>query len=668
MTTSQPLEDRQTTPLTVDDIPGPKGKPIVGNMFDVPADHQIVTLMELIREYGPMIRLRTPAGDRFAASGLAMIDDLCDDERFDKLVGDGQKAVRSFGRSAGLFTSDTDDPNWSKAHNILLPNFSQQAMRDYVPMMNDIATQLMQKWERLNPGEPVDVTADMTRLTLDTIALCGFGYRFNSFYRDTMHPFVEAMYGVLGESSRRARELPIQTKLRRGASRKLAENYRYMESEVQQIIDERRRAGNVEDHKDLLSAMLTGVDKRTGEKLSDDNIVAQCQTFLIAGHETTSGLLSFTISFLIKHPEVVARAQEEVDRVLGTDTSLLPTYQQVQGLTYVNQILSETLRLWPTVAAFTRYPYEDARVGPYLMPKGSSITGLTIMLHRDPSVWGADAEEYNPDHFRPETRSQLPPNAFKPFGSGQRACIGRQFAMQEAMLVLGMLLQRFEFVDYLNYELKVKEGLTIKPEGLLIKIKQRPGRTTGTTPIAITTPPTNGQDAEPRRAHSGPGRGTTPHSWCCSVPTWGPRRGLQVESPRTDQTAAMPSRWAPWMITRANCPTREHSSSYARPTTATRRTMPSGSAAGLLIPRHRLTQDLVWLSRSSGAATWTGPRPIRPYRRSSMRSWRLTVPAGCTHVARATRARTSTVSSRSGMAACGLRSPRAWRCLPSPPR
>ena len=510
MTTQQPFEDRPAAALTVEDIPGPKGLPVVGNMFDVPAERTIVTLMGLVGEYGPMIRLRTPAGDRFVASGLAMIDDLCDDERFDKLVGDGQKAVRSFGRSAGLFTSDTDDPNWSKAHNILLPNFSQQAMRDYVPMMNDVATQLMQKWERLNPGEPVDVTADMTRLTLDTIALCGFGYRFNSFYRDTMHPFVEAMYGVLGESQRRARALPIQTKLRRGASKRLTENYRYMEGEVQQIIDERRRAGNVDDHKDLLAAMLTGVDKRTGEKLSDDNIVAQCQTFLIAGHETTSGLLSFTISFLIKHPEVVARAQEEVDRVFGTDTSLLPTYQQVQGLTYINQILSETLRLWPTVAAFTRYPYQDAMVGPYRMPKGSSITGMTIMLHRDRSVWGADAEEYNPDHFRPETRSQLPPNAFKPFGSGQRACIGRQFAMQEAMLVLGMLLQRFEFVDYLNYQLKIKEGLTIKPDGLSIQIKQRPGRTTGTGPIAITTAPTDGPAAEsqPRPQRTGEGHNT----------------------------------------------------------------------------------------------------------------------------------------------------------------
>ena len=332
--------------------------------------------------------MRTPVGDRFVASGLDMVDDLCDDERFDKLVGDGQKAVRSFGRSAGLFTSDTDDPNWSKAHNILLPNFSQQAMRDYLPMMNDIAAQLMQKWERLNPGEPVDVTADMTRLTLDTIALCGFDYRFNSFYRDTQHPFVEAMMGLLLESQTRSRELPIQTKLRRGAAKKLAEDFRYMESEVRKILDERRRSGTAEEHKDLLSCMLTGVDKRTGQKLDDDNIIAQCQTFLIAGHETTSGLLSFAISYLLKHPEVVARAQEEVDRVLGTDTSILPSYQQVQGLTYITQILNETLRLWPTAAAFTRYPYEDALVGGYLLPKGSSITALTIMLHRDPDDLG----------------------------------------------------------------------------------------------------------------------------------------------------------------------------------------------------------------------------------------------------------------------------------------
>ena len=497
MTAPESVKDSVTTPLTVDDMPTPEGLPLVGNMFTVPAKHTIVTLMELVREHGPMIRLRTPVGDRFIASGLPMIDDLCDDERFDKLVGDGQKAVRKFGRSNGLFTSDTDDPNWAKAHNILLPNFSTQAMRDYVPMMNDIASQLMQKWERLNPGELVDVTADMTRLTLDTIALCGFGYRFNSFYRDTQHPFVDAMMVVLQESQIRARELPVQTRVRRRATRQLEESYRYMGSEVHKIIDERRRSGNVEAHNDLLSAMLTGVDKRTGEKLSDDNIVAQCETFLIAGHETTSGLLSFAISYLIKNPEVVARAQEEVDRVLGTDTSVLPTYQQIQGLTYVTQILNETLRLWPTAAAFTRYPYEDAMVGGYLIPKDSSITALTIMLHRDKSIWGEDAEEFNPDHFQLETRASLPANAYKPFGSGQRACIGRQFAMQEAVLVLGMLLQRFEFVDQLNYQLKIKESLTIKPDGLLIGVRLRPGRTTGATPVVAAATPSVESVPEP---------------------------------------------------------------------------------------------------------------------------------------------------------------------------
>ncbi|HLM22050.1 MAG TPA: cytochrome P450, partial [Propionibacteriaceae bacterium] len=90
---------------------------------------------------------------------------------------------------------------------------------------------------------------------------------------------------------------------------------------------------------------------------------------------------------------------------------------------------------------------------------------------------------------QPETRASLPANAYKPFGSGQRACIGRQFAMQEAVLVLGMLLQRFEFIDQLNYQLKIKESLTIKPDGLLIGVRLRPGRTTAATPVVVAAAP-----------------------------------------------------------------------------------------------------------------------------------------------------------------------------------
>ena len=85
------------------------------------------------------------------------------------------------------------------------------------------------------------------------------------------------------------------------------------------------------------------------------------------------------------------------------------------------------------------------------------------MLHRDPSVWGENAEVFNPDNFAPEKEAALPPNAYKPFGNGQRACIGRQFALQEATLVIGMILQRFKLIDHTRYELKIKETLTMKP-------------------------------------------------------------------------------------------------------------------------------------------------------------------------------------------------------------
>ncbi|MGE0296907.1 bifunctional cytochrome P450/NADPH--P450 reductase [Pseudonocardia sp.] len=476
-------------PRPLDDIPSPKGVPLLGNMFDIKQATLVQDLMRLARELGPIFRLDTPTGPRYVAHGLEMVDDLCDDARFDKLVGLSQREFRKTHKSAGLFTADTDDPLWKSAHDILLPSFSTWAMKGYLDPMIDIAEQLCLKWERLNPDEPVDVVADMTRLTLDTIALCGFSYRFNSFYRDSQHPFVAAMMGALHETQARQRLLPIAVKMRRGAQRQLLANAKYMDDTVQTILDERKASGD--PGTDLLGHMLVGTDKQ-GNPLPDHNIVAQCATFLVAGHETTSGLLSFTISFLLKSPDVVARAHEEIDRVLGTDPSVPPTVAQVQQLAYVRQILDETLRLWPTAPAFTRQPRKPDTVGGWgPFHPGDSIIALTPMLHRLPDIWGSDAEDFNPDHFAPERRDTLPPNAFRPFGSGQRACIGRQFALQEATLVLGMLMQRFEFVDHANYQLKIKESLTLKPEGLTITLRPRPGRTGGTAqrPAAAATAP-----------------------------------------------------------------------------------------------------------------------------------------------------------------------------------
>ncbi len=110
-------------------------------------------------------------------SGFELVNELCDETRFDKSVRGPLRRLRSFAGD-GLFTAYTQEPNWSKAHNILLPAFSQHAMQGYHPMMLDIAEQLVLKWGRLNADEEIDVTRDMISLTLDTIGLCGFDYRF----------------------------------------------------------------------------------------------------------------------------------------------------------------------------------------------------------------------------------------------------------------------------------------------------------------------------------------------------------------------------------------------------------------------------------------------------------------------------------------------------------
>jgi cytochrome P450 / NADPH-cytochrome P450 reductase len=501
--------ERTTIPLSPDtnattDIPGPAPKPLIGNATDIDRENAIESVMDLARRYGPIYRLTIPgAGDRYIVSGRDLVEEVCDERRFDKLVTGGLSEVRSDPVSAGLFTAETDNPLWRRAHNILLPNFSQQAMQDYHPMMLDIADQLVRKWERLNPGDEVDVSEDMTRLTLDTIALCGFGYRFNSFYRETAHPFVAAMVRTLQESQTRARELRVQRRLRPGAARQLAEDTAFMERLVDEIIAERRRTGTADGRGDLLSAMLDGVDRQSGEGLPDVNIRAQCITFLIAGHETTSALLTFAIHYMLKDPQVMARAQAEADRVLGEDPQVLPTAAQVGKLTFITQILDEALRLWPTAPGFNRFPLRDTIIGGrYRLAAGAAVTVLTPMLHRDGSVWGDDAESFNPDHFSPERRAALPPYAFYPFGAGQRACIGRQFAMREAALVLGMILQRFDLADPHDYQLEIAETLTIKPVGLMVTARPRPGREPGlarTTPAeagapaTATAPPATGQ-------------------------------------------------------------------------------------------------------------------------------------------------------------------------------
>lgn len=448
-------------------IPQPKTFGPLGNLPLIDKDKPTLSLIKLAEEQGPIFQIHTPAGTTIVVSGHELVKEVCDEERFDKSIEGALEKVRAFSGD-GLFTSWTHEPNWRKAHNILMPTFSQRAMKDYHEKMVDIAVQLIQKWARLNPNEAVDVPGDMTRLTLDTIGLCGFNYRFNSYYRETPHPFINSMVRALDEAMHQMQRLDVQDKLMVRTKRQFRYDIQTMFSLVDSIIAERRANGD-QDEKDLLARMLNVEDPETGEKLDDENIRFQIITFLIAGHETTSGLLSFATYFLLKHPDKLKKAYEEVDRVL---TDAAPTYKQVLELTYIRMILNESLRLWPTAPAFSLYPKEDTVIGgKFPITTNDRISVLIPQLHRDRDAWGKDAEEFRPERF--EHQDQVPHHAYKPFGNGQRACIGMQFALHEATLVLGMVLKYFTLIDHENYELDIKQTLTLKPGDFRIRVQTR---------------------------------------------------------------------------------------------------------------------------------------------------------------------------------------------------
>jgi cytochrome P450/NADPH-cytochrome P450 reductase len=382
-------------------------------------------------------------------------------------------------------------------------------MQSYHPSMVDIAEQLVKKWERLNADEEIDVVHDMTALTLDTIGLCGFDYRFNSFYREDYHPFVESLVRSL-ETIMLTRGLPLEGLWLGNRNRDLANDVAFMNAMVDEIVAERRRnAEAAEGKKDMLGAMMTGVDRATGEQLDDVNIRYQINTFLIAGHETTSGLLSCTLYALLKYPDVLKKAYEEVDRVLGPDINAKPTYQQVTQLTYITQVLKEALRLWPPAPAYGIAPLKDETIGgQYKLQKNTFVLILALALHRDPSVWGPNPDAFDPENFCREAEAARPVNAWKPFGNGQRACIGRGFAMHEAALAIGMILQRFKLIDHNRYQMVLKETLTIKPEGFKIKARLRADKDRGAHTGPATTTAAVSTAAPAPRARTRPGHNT----------------------------------------------------------------------------------------------------------------------------------------------------------------
>jgi len=480
---------------------GPKPYPLVGNLLEIFGKNgPAAELSRLSQAYGDFVRLKVPGGQIFLNSDAEVIADMQQrPEDFPKIVSTSQVPLRKLREQSaagnGLFTSDDTEEIWHIAHRVLLPALGLGALKQYYGRMLEVADDLIQHLSSLAPGEPFLVTDTMTRMTFEAISYTGFNTKWGCVRSVEQPPFVQAMVDVLSIGMESAGNIlpdlfhPFTQKKREQANHVLLDT-------VDRIIKERREALERGDKvpNDILQAMLTTRDKVTGKRLPDDNIRAQLITFLIAGHETTSGLLSYALHAIAKSPEIESQLKAEVDAVLGRDFSYRPTFQDIEKLDYTQRVLKETLRLNPTAPAFARKVARDTVVaGKYALPQGSTILTFLPSLHRNARFWGSDTERFDPDRFKAEAVSARHPDAYHPFGIGMRSCIGFQFALIEAKLVLARLYQRFTpRLANPDYKLEHVQTLTVKPKDLYMVLEPRAEeRGRGPTPgsAAASTPP-----------------------------------------------------------------------------------------------------------------------------------------------------------------------------------
>ncbi|KAF4630984.1 hypothetical protein G7Y89_g7156 [Cudoniella acicularis] len=406
---------------------------------------------------GPIFKLRLGGVDKVFIANVELMNEVCNEKRFTKKVTAALEEIRH-GIHDGLFSAYPGEHNWEVAHRVLVPAFGPLSIRSMFDEMHDLASQLVVKWARFGSKEKIHVTDDFTKLTLDSIALCAMDTRFNSFYHDEMHPFVAAMVDFLVESGRRARRPAVANYF---MSSKYDADIALMQKVAEEVVAERR--AHPSDKKDLVNAMINGRDPKTGEGLTDASIQNNMITFLIA-----AGLLSFLFYNLLKNPAAYQAAQREVDEVVGEKPI---TVDYMSKFPYIEACLRETLRLTSTIPAFTMGVRPDSTENPviiggkYEIRKDMPITAILNKIHRDPAVYGDDADQFKPERMLDEPFSKLPNNAWKPFGNGMRGCIGRPFAWQEAILATSLLLQNFNFrLDDPGYQLQIKSTLTIKPK------------------------------------------------------------------------------------------------------------------------------------------------------------------------------------------------------------
>ncbi|KAH1155914.1 hypothetical protein GLYMA_18G239900v4 [Glycine max] len=360
--------------------------------------------------------------------------------------------ILDFVMGKGLIPADGEI--WRVRRRAIVPALHQKYVAAMIGLFGQAADRLCQKLDAAaSDGEDVEMESLFSRLTLDIIGKAVFNYDFDSLSNDT--GIVEAVYTVLREAEDRSVapipvwEIPIwkdvSPRLRKvNAALKLINDTlddliaickRMVDEEELQFHEEYMN----EQDPSILHFLLASGDDVSSKQLRDD-----LMTMLIAGHETSAAVLTWTFYLLSKEPRVMSKLQEEVDSVLGDQ---YPTIEDMKKLKYTTRVINESLRLYPQPPVLIRRSLEDDVLGEYPIKRNEDIFISVWNLHRSPKLWD-DADKFEPERWALDGPSPNETNQnfkYLPFGGGPRKCVGDLFASYETVVALAMLVRRFNF-------------------------------------------------------------------------------------------------------------------------------------------------------------------------------------------------------------------------------
>ncbi len=430
-------------------LPGPKGNIFLGNALQLNKD-LFGFITHCAEQYGDIVPLRLGLAPACLINKPEYIEQILQErELFVKNTPDW-RTLRTF-VGQGLLTSEGDF--WLRQRRIIQPVFHQQRINAYAETMVHYTKDLLLTWKE---GEIRDIHQDMMSLTLNIVTKTIFDIELSGtegkIIADCLHLTMEWYASQQKQGYSELFWLPTPINIRYKDALKKMDRFIY------ELI--RQRRVKRKDSGDLLSMLMEVVDSSDGTGMNERQLRDELVTLISAGHETTANLLSWTFMLLCQNPRVQAKLILELEAVLG---NRLPNIEDMNHLRYTQQVIKESLRLYPPVYAIPRCPIRDCEIGGYTFPAGCFMVVSPWVMQRS-SNYFANPEQFQPERWENNLEKELPKGVYFPFGDGPRICIGKGFAMMEATLILATIVQKFKLELLSEPPIVPFPSITLRPK------------------------------------------------------------------------------------------------------------------------------------------------------------------------------------------------------------